>query len=336
MKVNKGGLISQKLPHNSNNSDLRLMKKAFFIILLLATTHGKAQEIQKYFDFQWKECDASLARFAAIIKKTDSGWLRNDIFIATKKMQMSGLYKDSSTQIANGWFRFYYANGILKQVGKNENNKKEGLWLSYHHNGMMSDSVVYEDGYPTGIAMGWHSNGFPADSIAYGDDFDVEVYWYDDGSVSSAGRTINGKLTGVWQFFHKSGTLAAVEKYDKGKLISREYYDERGRLETDTSSKDREVGFKGGSEGWKNYISKRLYFPNDYKLTNSDIITVVVSALIDEEGNITEPFVEIPFYPKFDEIALDVFKKAPKWIPRISHNRRVKQVVRQPVSFSQE
>ena len=62
---------------------------------------------------------------------------------------------------------------------------------------------------------------------------------------------------------------------------------------------------------------------------------MVVTGTKDEDGNVLDPFVEIPFDKNFDNIAITIFKKSPKWLPAIRYNRPVVQTVRQPITFSQ-
>ena len=61
----------------------------------------------------------------------------------------------------------------------------------------------------------------------------------------------------------------------------------------------------------------------------------MISAVVDEEGNIKDAYVSVPFHPEFDEIALEVVTKSPKWIPAKLYNRNVKFYIKQPVTFSQ-
>ncbi len=306
-----------------------------FTLLIISIT-SDAQKIEKYYNYQWKECPPAEARFASLITKTDSGWLRLDYFLGTKKLQMSGLYEDSATRSANGVSYFYYSNGMTESTGKNVHNKKEGLWLNFYRDGSLRDSTVYENGTPAGTSIGWHQNGYPSDSVVYNKDgSSVEVNWFDNGVPASAGRKMLEKNNGAWQFFHKNGQLAATEVFDNGKLLSRKYYDENGIEEADTTSKNREARFPGGQAGWKKFILKHIYFPDQYRLVNADAVTVVVTATIDEDGNVTDPFVEVPFNKAFDDIAIAIFRKSPKWIPAIRYNRTVQQRVGQPITFSQ-
>ncbi|MEO8764748.1 MAG: hypothetical protein ABI416_10695 [Ginsengibacter sp.] len=312
------------------------MKICLPFMVCIICSNLYAQKAEQYYDYQWKPCSPAQARFLSLTNNTDSGWLRQDYFLATRKLQMKGLYEDSATHIANGQFYFYYPNGVPESIGRNVHNKREGLWLKFYHTGIMEDSTVYENGSPAGTSIGWHQNGYQSDSIVYNKDgSSVEVNWFDTGMPASSGRKKYGKNYGPWNYFNKDGKLSALEVYDEGNLISRHYYNEEGVQESDTTSKNREAMFTGGQEGWKKFIMKHIYFPDQYKLVNTTAITVVVTAIIAEDGTVTEPWVEVPFNKAFDDIAVAIFKKSPKWIPAVRYNRTVKQGVRQPITFSQ-
>jgi antitoxin component YwqK of YwqJK toxin-antitoxin module len=311
------------------------MKNFLLLITILIAGNGYSQKSQAYYDYLWKPCAPEQARYFSEIQKTDSGWLRYDYFLGTKTLQMSGLFEDSATKIANGYFRYFYANGIPETFGQNVHNKKEGLWMRYDHEGHMEDSTVYIDGNPSGTSLGWHSNGYMADSISYSADGSaVEVNWRSNGIPSSAGRLMNGELNGVWVFFHANGKLASRVLFNMGYIQKEEYFDTTGAPEK-TATEDRPPTFPGGQNGWKKFVLKHIYFPSQYKLVNADQVTVVITATIDEDGNVIDPFIEVPFNKAFDDIALKIFKKSPKWLPAIRSNRTVLQKIRQPITFSQ-
>ncbi len=310
------------------------MKLILLLLISMVCLDISAQKTETYYDYNWKPCAVEDARFYSEVIKSDSGWLRNDYFLGTRTLQMSGLYEDANSKIANGYFRFFYPNGIPESFGRNVHNKKEGLWIRYHPNGFMEDSTFYVNGNPSGTSFGWYSNGYLADSIVYNNDGTaIEVDWYTNGSPSAAGRLKNDTLNGPWLFFHNNGQLAARESYQMGEIQSAEYYDESGKRE-DKPESDREATFPGGKGGWSNYVSKHLYFPPGYQLVNGDMVTVVVVATIDEEGNVVNPYVKVPFNKTFDNVALSVFRKCPKWLPSISHNRAHTETISQPVTFS--
>jgi len=312
------------------------MKPFISFLLLLIAKSITAQKIEKFYDYKWRETDESKARFFSVAGKTDSGWRRNDYFIYEKSLQMAGLYEDDSCKIKNGYFYFFYPNKNLSESGKYVHNKKEGLWVSYYSNGMMRDSAFFVDGHVTGVYLRWHSNGYPADSIMWNNDgTGVEVTWFDNGSPSSAGRYVEGnKLNGKWQFFRKNGNLSAIETYDHGNLVKTDYYDENGQP-TDFHTPDSDADFPGGESGWHKYIGKHIYFPSQYKFVNGDQAVVVIQADIDEDGNMSNVEVTIPFHKDFDAIVLNAVKKSPKWLPAFQHNRNVKYRITQEVSFTQ-
>lgn len=312
--------------------------KTIIACLLLPVLCSAQKNETLYYDWQWKPCTADLARFVSIVKKTDSGWYHADYYLSNNSPQMTGLYSDSAGKIRNGSFKYFYHNGRLSSAGKYSNGKKEGVWLHYHHNGMMSDSIVYIDNMATGISLGWHPNGFMADSVFYNNNGTaVKVEWFDNGNVAAAGRLFNGKKTGKWLFFHSNGNKAAEEIYDgNGNLSESIYYTEAGVKADAPVFEKRDPAFTGGNEKWRSYLEKKLMFPPNYKLVNTNIVTVVITALINEDGEVVDAFVEVPFKKPFDDEALRVIKKSPRWIPGVNHNRRVATYIRQPVSFTQQ
>lgn len=314
--------------------------KRVTLIILLALLYGvslSAQKIEKYFDYNWKECPANMARFYSLTEKTDSGWLRRDYFIIEKKLQMKGLYQDSSCKIAHGHFYYFHANGIISSVGEYVNKKRQGLWLSFHNNGVMKDSTVFEEDQPKGISLSWHANGFQSDSsFYYQDGAAVRVSRFEDGTVSSAGRlNAQKQLHGKWQFFHTNGNLSASETYNNGMLINRQYYSEDGKAQQDTTDKTGPPVFKGGVPAWTKYLEKQLYFPDNYKIVNGDKAVVVVSFTINENGKVTDVYLPTPFHPVFNDIVLRVIRTSPIWQPAMNHNRRVRYTHRQLVGFNQ-
>ncbi len=313
------------------------MRTAFFIFSIFFISATQSQTIQKYYDYQWKETDAANARFLGVLKYTDSGWHRRDYFLhETNNLQMDGTYLDSSCKVPHGFFYYFYANKNLKSIGKYLNGKKEGWWLSYHNNGVMSDSTFYEDGLLAVSSMGWYPNGFLADSNIVNAQIRTAFNWFDNGHLSSAGRYNSlGRMIGKWQFFYPSDKLASLESYDEtGHLIDKTYFDENGNS-MDTTNRTKPAEFPGGLKAWQKYLDSKMYFPNQYKIANSDKAVVVINFTISEDGSVEDVFVETPFYEPFNVIALNVIKRSPKWNPAFLHNRNVKFHHRQAIVFNQ-
>lgn len=316
------------------------MTRPFLFALLcsLAVPAARCQKTEKYFDYNWRETDALHARFYSLIEKTDSGWHRRDYYLHSLAQQMDGYYEDSACKIKTGNFRYFHPTRILESMGAYRNGKKQGLWLSYYSNGLLYDSTVYESGNPIGVRMSWYRSGYMRDSGNYNPDGSgIHIFWFDNGSPSFAGRYAPGfKKYGKWQYFYREGGLSATETYDpQGRLLGKVFFDEKGVALKDTTNDDREAAFPGGPKAWSNYLSRSLYFPDQYRFTNGDEATVVVTATIGEDGKVVDAEVEIPFYPAFDKIALEAIRRSPIWLPAMDHHRKVKHEIRQPVTFSQ-
>lgn len=313
------------------------MKYFYCFALILFCLSSTAQKTESYYDYNWRPCEPAKARFYSTLEKTDSGWLRYDYFLAGLKLQMKALFADSACKIYNGQTIFVHANGRLASIGRQLYNKQTGVCVSYHSNGMMSDSATYSYGRPVGNKMQWWSNGTTADSVAHvNDSTDIEISWFDNGVPSQAGYWLNGKMNGKWKFFHRNGQLSAIEVYDHGTVLSKVYFKEDGSAQTDTSGVNKKASFQKEEYDWMNWLSKKLYWPNGYQFTNGDQAVVVVEITLTEEGKVENAEVAIPFHPAFDKIALDVVRRSPNWNPRISHNRKIKSTLRQPITFRQE
>ncbi len=314
------------------------MKKFYFIICsIFCCVNILAQNIEKFYNWEWEECSPKVARFYSVIEKKDSLYYRNDFFIREKSLQMKGSYLDADCKIENGKFYYFHANGSLEKLGNYVDGKKEGLWLSYHQNKMMNDSTFYKNGNVIGTSMSWHNNGFAADSTTLNENgVGVSVGWFDNGFLSYAGRySEEKKQTGKWIYFHKNGKKSALETYSEGELIEKTYFDEDGIQLADTNNRNKDVVFEKGEKAWNKYINRALYFPNNYKFENGDSAIVVVQFTINEDGKVENVIVTNPFYPAFDRIVVYVIKNSPKWLPAISHNRNVKTVIKQTVNFIQ-
>lgn len=305
------------------------------LLLFLLSIESSSQNKGKFYDFKWKECEPNIAKFYSQTTKTDSGYYRKDFFIKEKHLQMTGNYLDSLCKIKNGRFTFYHANGTLKSLRKYKENKEEGLFMSFYNNGFMRDSVVFSNGKKIGKILSWHINGYQRDSIFLNKDRSgVRVSWFNNGIPSVAGRySADMKQHGKWKYFHRNGKVSSIEIYDKSKLISKQYFTESGKFQSDTTNTDRKAQFKKGTKAWQKYISNHIYFPHGYKIVNADVAKVLVTFTVNAEGEIENVFTSTPLDKIFDSIALKAIKKSPEWLPAIEHNRKVKSTLNMVINF---
>lgn len=312
------------------------MKIYLLLTALLICYGATAQKTEAYYDYFWKLCKAEEAGYFSTVEKTDSGWLRSDYYVTTKRLQMRGLYEDEANKIHNGYCTWYYANGYPSATGRYVHGKKEGICLSYLANGMVSDSALFHNDQVADKRFRWHPNGYMADSInRINESTCVQVGWFDDGTLAYAGHLVNDQQEGKWKYYHHNGQLSASEIYNAGKLTTAAYFDETGKQQTDTSAINHEAIFKDGEKTWIKYLQKKLYWPANLQFTAPGSVTVGVDFAIDENGKVTDAQVSMPFHQAFDKIALDIIKNSPAWQPAVSHNRKVKAYRRQPITFVQ-
>ena len=314
------------------------MKNFILLTALFVTVAATAQKTETFYDYSWKPCPPENARFYSVLEKTDSGWFRKDYFMGSKSLQMQALYEDSACKIKNGYYYYFHANGRSSSIGRELKNKQEGICIRHHPNGMPADSALYRNGVPVGSRMRWHRNGYMSDSIYHANDsMDVQISWFDDGAISSAGYLLNGKLHGKWKYYHRNGNPSGEVVYSKGDVVSKTYYNEDGSPETNTSEANKEASFKnGGIEGWQKYLHKNLYWPRGYEFSNGTLAVVVVGMTINEQGKPEDVEVVTPFHPEFDRIALKIIQNSPAWLSAVEQNRKVKKRFNQPVTFQQE
>jgi periplasmic protein TonB len=95
-----------------------------------------------------------------------------------------------------------------------------------------------------------------------------------------------------------------------------------------------EAEFPGGRQAWVRYLEKNLNrdVPNDNGASPGKY-TVVVSFLVDKNGNISD--VQADNDPGFGtkEEAIRVIRKGPAWKPAVQNGRNVAYRARQPITF---
>jgi periplasmic protein TonB len=99
------------------------------------------------------------------------------------------------------------------------------------------------------------------------------------------------------------------------------------------ASVEKEAEFPGGDAGWGRYVKKEIE-KNIDELTEEDAGTVVVSFIVDKDGNVSDVEAGGELRnSKLAEIAVNAIKRGPKWTPGIMNGHKVKSRRSQPVTF---
>ncbi len=313
------------------------MKQCLVILIFFISANVLiAQQTQQYYNYLWQKTIVDKALYYATIDNVGEVYYRRNFYLRDDRLQMDGFFKDQECKEKQGLFYYYYPTGNLEIICSYNKNKLEGRYMSFHQNGMMKDSAYYFKGNIMGNAYSWYANAMVRDSIEiYKDGSGAAISWHRNGQPSSGGYyAAGGKMRGTWQYFHFNGKPASREKYDNGARVGIQYFDENGNEQNDTANTDRAVSFPGGENEWIKYVDSHAIIPAGWENIKSGDITVVVSAVVDQEGNIQDAYVSAPFHPAFDKIALNLLQSSPQWIPAIEHHRKIEKEVRLPVTFS--
>ena len=311
------------------------IKQIFIIFLFFIGNNLSAQKTEKYLNFYFNECDQDTAIFYSLSWKTDSGYREEVYYIYIKSLYSEGLYSDIELKNNNGEYKSFYGNKKLKTIGNYKQDKKDGIWLTYHYNGMLADSTYYLFGKQIGTSLHYYPNGFLKDSFFFNEDGSgVEVNWYDNGAVMSAGLYTKNKIKhGKWIYYHKNGIKSCAEKYDNGNLIYRKNFSEDDILLEDTTELNKQAIFPGGDKALSKYLYRNLYFPYNYEVKNASKLTMYLSITVNDEGRVIDIYPIIPVESNVDRMAINAIKNFPIFKPAVYKNHAIQSVCGLPINF---
>lgn len=153
------------------------------------------------------------------------------------------------------------------------------------------------------------------------------------GSVDSVCYYSNGFMHGTLHIYNDSSGVIE-QKYDMGKLVSTKTIKRKDPKQKDTAAKkdEKESEYPGGLSAWQRYLNRNLRYP-DRAIRAKIQGMVVVSFIVDTEGNIEDPMIWESIEYSLDEVALNIISDSPQWVPAIQFGKKVKSYKRQPVAF---
>lgn len=169
-------------------------------------------------------------------------------------------------------------------------------------------------------------------------------YYGADGRLDSIAQYRNNLKQGSSYYFNDTGAVYRELIYDKGVL--KEDIDALNRklevLKKDSANAGQELvfskietesQFEGGTPGWARYLNKNLKYP-ERAINNNIRGTVVIQFIVDKEGSVDAPEIFRSVEYSIDQVALDIIRKSPRWVPAVQNGRKVKSYKRQPIIFA--
>ncbi len=156
----------------------------------------------------------------------------------------------------------------------------------------------------------------------------------EDGSLFNIAAFVNGKLSGI-EYFYKNGNKLSMIAYHENGITTQKGWDETGK-EIKNFVVEREAIFKGGPEGWRKFLEKKLN-PNVAADAGAPAgrYDVRVQFVVNKEGYISNvKAISAPSAckPCANE-AVSVISGGPEWVPAIQNNVPVNYNAIQIVSF---
>ncbi|WP_276485241.1 energy transducer TonB [Paraflavitalea pollutisoli] len=157
--------------------------------------------------------------------------------------------------------------------------------------------------------------------------------WYDNrGHADSMGNYINGLREGDWYYYNDSFKVDRKNRYANGLLVdSKDYRAERNlpRQKDPTAVAAR---FDDVPGSWGVFLNKTLRYPA-VAIKNNIQGNVYLRFVLDENGQVTEPWIQKSVDISLDDESLRIIKLTPAWIPAEKDGKAIKSFMLQPISY---
>lgn len=325
---------------------MKLLKAGLLYACISISAAAKAQTtpVVTFVDYNEKKAGSTHSGYYVMTSKknpADIYWDRvlyyNDTirgFIAAK-----GQSSDESGLVREGAFVYFHKNGTKWKEGRFVNNQEEGEWKIWDEDGKPESVNHYTKGSLTGKNISWFSNGNLQDSVLLDEKGNgTGTEYYKEGAKRASGNYVNGEKQGHWLYYFKEvkNQPCSDVVFEKDSAVSIICYTEDGQVQKKDCVLEREAQFKGGDEGWRKYLVKKLTAQFDAYarlMKSNQVYTTIVKFAVNKEGELFDIRVETPQNPKLDGIAVGIIRESPAWIPAVQYNFKVTAYRRQPITF---
>ena len=157
--------------------------------------------------------------------------------------------------------------------------------------------------------------------------------WFENGQLSKEVEYKDGSLNGTLSIFLEDGILRKLEYYKNNKLLEGYLYNREG-IKIDSTKIQTMPIFPGGQEAPKNYLAKKIIYPENC-IKNKISGTAVVSFVVEKNGKISNAFIiKSSESNALDMEALRVVLNMPNWEPGMNGKNPVKVNFMLPIKFS--
>ncbi len=135
--------------------------------------------------------------------------------------------------------KYVLEDSITAQIVENyyydDNNKKQGKYISYAKNGLPNSSGYFKDGFKIGIWKYYYNSidgvSQVREQVTYRSNLKTGKFklFHKSGELLGEGENLNDQLFGVCKWYFENGQISSMEVYNnKGKLTEIKQWDEQG------------------------------------------------------------------------------------------------------------
>lgn len=134
-----------------------------------------------------------------------------------------------------------------------------------------------------------------------------------------------------WEKYEQAINISpynSLRKTDNAHL----YYDKREKMSGEYVYSNPEVmpEFPGGEKALREYLEKEAY---DYSYDSGEMSYVRTRVVIEKDGTISHPYLILGEHPYFQNAALEIIKRMPKWNPGLHKGKPVRTYYTIPILF---
>ncbi len=196
------------------------------------------------------------------------------------------------------------------------------------------DGGKYKTGIRNGDNFRWHPNGQLADKGYYSDNKLEGMYqnWHQNGQLQYVMQYKGGLLQDTLKGYDEQGRLRRLEVYQDDKMLAGEVYGEDGAAQDFFPMRELPI-FPGGEANMLRFLSQTIKYPK--KAIKAKIAgLVVLSFMVQENGQITDLDVIKTLSPETDQEAVRVVQAMPAWEPGKEEGKPVAMRFVLPVRYS--
>ncbi|WMJ72629.1 toxin-antitoxin system YwqK family antitoxin [Cytophagaceae bacterium ABcell3] len=173
------------------------------ITCTLLFSHTLLGQDTTWFDSNWEPTAPEDAYVFRVDNNRGQHWDRQEFYVATGKVILSGRLSSIDPETRNGMFEYHHKNGQLKFKGRYLQDEPEGKHVWYYENGELQAEEYYQHGELHGDFKEYYDNGQISLEAVYrnGKKHGPATYYNEDGTVHSYGPYHDDIKEGIWSFY---------------------------------------------------------------------------------------------------------------------------------------